>query len=305
MAIRSRRFIFTVNNWDEEDYKIWETLECRYMVMGKEVGEQGTPHLQGYVEFVNARSFNSMRSINPKAHIEVAHGDAEQNLKYCSKEGDFIVRGTPSMSRSDKGVLEKRRWEDAKASAIAGDLDNVPGDIYVRCYSSLKAIKKDHMPAVQDLDGVCGLWLYGEPKNGKSDWARKRFGTNYFVKDPATKWWDGYQNEEVIIIDEVDRTNCMGLSNRLKIWADMYAFIAEDKGGAFKIRPKHVIVTSNYKIEDLFAELDPVTLSAVLRRFSQEYVPHWKGTLRDRSLVVAESPVIVTTPQTSVVTDVC
>lgn len=47
---RVSRVVFTLNNWTDEEYS-YLTKEfapkCRWMVIGKEIGENGTKHLQG------------------------------------------------------------------------------------------------------------------------------------------------------------------------------------------------------------------------------------------------------------------
>jgi len=93
-ALKCRRYVFTLNNWSEEEYKIIKNeMEqmTQYFCMGKEVGENQTPHLQGYLEYKNPISFNSIKKIIPRGHIEKARGDRLQNLKYCSKEGNYIT----------------------------------------------------------------------------------------------------------------------------------------------------------------------------------------------------------------------
>jgi len=84
----SKKWAFTYNNWSESELapilKSFDRLAKKY-VIGKEVGEQGTPHLQGYVEFIKKeRPLECIKSI--KIHWEKAKGDEKQNFNYCTKE---------------------------------------------------------------------------------------------------------------------------------------------------------------------------------------------------------------------------
>jgi len=88
--IRSRRWCFTLNNYTNEEYdNIMSQMSHHSYIIGKEVGEQGTPHLQGYLECKNQVDFNVIKKINNRLHIEKAKGDKKQNIAYCSKEKDF------------------------------------------------------------------------------------------------------------------------------------------------------------------------------------------------------------------------
>ena len=90
--IRSRKWVFTLNNYSNLEYSNLTqiTHTFTHYIIGKEVGEGGTPHLQCYIEFKNARNFNAIKKLIPRAHIEKAKGSAKDNYNYCSKDGDFI-----------------------------------------------------------------------------------------------------------------------------------------------------------------------------------------------------------------------
>lgn len=90
---RGRSWCLTLNNWNQDEYdtiKKWCDTVTQYII-GKEVGENGTPHLQIYVYNKNAIYFDKIKKIAPRAHIEKARGTLEENLKYCSKENNYIT----------------------------------------------------------------------------------------------------------------------------------------------------------------------------------------------------------------------
>lgn len=262
---RSRGAVFTLNNWTEADEMrirgLIEDESIRYICFGKEVGESGTPHLQGYLYTKNPQLHEWYRRRIPGAHIEFQRGTCEQAIAYCEKDGDFHELGDRPVGSKRKGEIEIERWDDARRAACSGDLDSIPSDIYVRYYRTLKEIKKDHMLKPADNEDVSGKWIYGVAGIGKSRKAREDYPGAYFKM--ANKWWDGYQGEDYVILDDLDKKHDV-LGHHLKIWMDRYAFIAETKGGALLIRPKLIIVTSQYSVDDIWN--DEETRAAIKRR---------------------------------------
>lgn len=89
-----RKIVFTLNNWSDSDYDEivkWCNDHKYYYIIGKEIGdEKKTPHLQGYVDFTGKQVyFTTLKKLNAKMHFESAKGTRDDNVKYCSKEGDF------------------------------------------------------------------------------------------------------------------------------------------------------------------------------------------------------------------------
>jgi len=171
------------------------------------------------------------------------------------------------------GEVTRCKWENAKALAKEGKLDEIPPEMFIRYYNVFKSITKDYAIPPNDLEtpanhGGYGLWLYGATGTGKSFQARGRYPGAY-LKTSNNKWWDGYRDHEFVIMDDLDKKHDY-MCYHLKIWADRYSFIAETKGSSIIIRPKKIIVTSNYhpsEIWDSKSDLDPI-----LRRFTIEKI---------------------------------
>jgi len=93
----STRYCFTINNYTTEQEDAVALLgaqaHVKYLIYGKEVGESGTPHLQGFVIFTGNQRFNTVRGLFPGGHIERTRGTSQQARDYCKKEGDFNEYG--------------------------------------------------------------------------------------------------------------------------------------------------------------------------------------------------------------------
>ena len=137
-------------------------------------------------------------------------------------------------------------------------------EIALRTYHTLRTIQRDYAPKPSNLPDVCGIWLWGPSGSGKSYMAREISRDHFYLK-PANKWWDGYQNEDFVIIEDFDRVHHV-LGHHMKLWADRYAFTAEVKGNSFSYRPKCVIVTSNWHPSEIWGG-ERQTLDPILRRF--------------------------------------
>lgn len=107
----SKNWCFTLNNYTEDDINMISSIVpeiCTLCVVGKEVGASGTPHLQGFCSFkVKCRPMSLL--LSPKIHWEKCKGNAAQNIAYCEKDDDVIIRhGLPAKIKVHK---MERQWQ--------------------------------------------------------------------------------------------------------------------------------------------------------------------------------------------------
>jgi len=258
---RHRNFCFTFNNYP--DTTLVDNVVCRYIGYSKEVGVSGTPHLQGFISFSNPKTKSAVIALLPGCHIEIMQGSISQNGEYCSKSAALVERGEKPVTNDNKGRAEKLRWQRARDLAKEGKIEDIDADIYIRCYSTLKSIAKDHAVKPAPVDVKC-FWIYGDTGTGKSYSVETSFPDCYKKSMDDLKWFDGYDDHDVVYLEDFDvyQVKWGGLMKRL---ADRWPMQASIKGSMKYIRPKIVIVTSNYTPEQIW--IDPQTVNPIMRRF--------------------------------------
>jgi len=290
-----RAWTFTVNNYTpEQEQHIQEkvTKQARYVIYGREIApETGTPHLQGYVYFHNQKTHRSVMKILPASWMERSKGTALENRNYAIKKNDFFEAGEIPVDKTEAqkrgGQGNKERWERVAKLARKGDMKTIEQDdpqIFILHGQRLKSL---YIPETKNMDGPSPHeWWVGESGTGKSRLLWELY-PNHFQKQ-RNKWWDGYNYEDVVAIEEWSPRNDCTTSN-LKEWADRYKFAGEIKGGILqKLRPKKLIVLSNYTPQQCF--LNSEDLKPILRRFTVMHFPNQIQHARFRAAEQAEAP---------------
>lgn len=113
--IQAKRWVFTLNNYTAGEEQLLSDLlnseHVEYGVFGREVGDSGTPHLQGYVIFAQRKEFNqAKRLLGQRVHLEKSNGTPGQAAAYCKKDGDFEEFGSlPEKSQGKRSDWERLR----------------------------------------------------------------------------------------------------------------------------------------------------------------------------------------------------
>lgn len=121
---------FANNNWTEVNNKYYHWIfthydvdedtqtkllllpdqqKCKYIIFGRETcPTSGRKHLQGFISFTNQVRRSSVAKLLGDCFIKpmVTKGSTDACIEYCKKDGDWIERGTPSLtSKRAEGML--------------------------------------------------------------------------------------------------------------------------------------------------------------------------------------------------------
>ena len=273
-------WIVVINNYSKEEEELFNNpLYFRYAVFGREKGENGTPHLQGYVALYKKQLLSAMKKLFPRAHLEVKSrlSTPKQCADYCKKDMDYVEYGEVPLAQGEAGAFKNQQiWDDTRELLKQGKIDEVNSKIFITHYSTLKKIISDTEAVPADLTykaaDVPNEWIYGPTRTGKSFKAKSENPGHYLKM--CNKWWDNYAGEDVAIIEDLGQSH-LYLGDHLKVWADRYGFRAEIKHATKVLRPKRIIVTSNYHPEELWT--DKGVLEPILARFKITHLTEkWK-----------------------------
>lgn len=252
-----RNFVFTINNYSDVEYESTHNQQYIYMVIGKEIGETGTPHLQGYCELKNPMRLTTIKKRMPRAHIELRLGTQKQAIDYCKKDGNFEEWGTPREPGRRVDLDKARRIADEEGMRVLSSTGSYQQIKVAEKYLTYNEEPRDWKPFV--------YWLWGPTGCGKSRTAREFAPDDTYVKNDGTKWWDGYDKHECVIIDDF-RDSWWALTEMLSL-LDRYEKRVEFKGGYRQFLPKLVIVTSAFNPNECYRGVSEC-INQLLRRIN-------------------------------------
>lgn len=150
---RMKRWCFTINNYTDEDVDHLITVcepESSYLLWGVEVGEQGTPHLQGYVEFSDQLRFNAVKTlVGNRAWLHHSNGTPKQASDYCKKEGDYHEFGELSEGQGKRNDwVAFREWvqEMGVVPTVTEIVNSEFLHLYMRYSDKIMRLCRDLLP---------------------------------------------------------------------------------------------------------------------------------------------------------------
>lgn len=282
---RARHWFFTENNPEGGLDVIFGDLLSNgiidYATWQLEMGDEGTPHYQGYVNFKKQTLFTTVTSILPKAHWELCL-DPIAARAYCQKK-ESRIEGPFELGIWNPPAEKQRVWKALAEDILAGKKD-------------YELFQKYPMQVITQFKGIANartivlpprsfktktILIFGLPGVGKSRFIHSTF-PEAFWKSPDSLWFDGYRGEHEMVLDDFYGWLPLGTFLRL---ADRYPLLLQTKGGHSSMQAQKLLVSSNSLPTDWYKaaiEKTPWLRRAICRRFDGLIVAnsmppeHWK-----------------------------
>lgn len=236
--MKSRNICWTKNNYGEWRPTTEDTL---YTIYGYEVGENGTPHLQGFSQFKHPVTQVQASNKLGGCHCEIMRGTCKQARDYCLKDGNFFEIGDFSEGQGSRRELTRAVNNLKENAGNIKELAMEEPETFVKFHAGLAKLalyyqnQRRHEPEV--------IVFYGPTGTGKSRAANELAPHAYWKPPGSHKWWDGYCNDLDIIIDDFS----------IRDWpreyilrlCDRYPMKVETKGGFTEMVARRIIITTN------------------------------------------------------------
>jgi hypothetical protein len=260
---------------EEAQQHILAIVACDYVLIAQEQHKDGTPHLHVFITTTKKVS----TKLSTYFDIGGCHGnyqtarDSDDVIAYLNKS-DMSPLSHGEYIGNKQSVVQKRALQNKLL--LSKPLHELVDDgvvhlsqyKYMQQAINLYTLDKTKVPDY--MPKKC-IWIYGSTGIGKSRYIRDTHPNQVYYKS-QNKWWDGYTNEKIVLIDDFDMAGqCLG--HLLKIWSDCYSFNAEVKGTTIKPIVEMFYITSQYLPRDIWCsgppeKHDDQMRQAVERRFT-------------------------------------
>lgn len=278
---RLRHWVFTINNPRMSYRELIDTFvlmtSFRYVCFQLEVGDSGTPHYQGMVQFQNAKQFGYIKRRLPRIHLQPMRGLPHQAHAYCTKEQGRIQgpweEGEMSGAQGERTDLTSLKQEILQGKSQKQLL--VETDKYDKTLARYRHwfnMVCSCITREPNLELECWL-LIGPTGTGKTRLAYNHFAAEDLFRCPlsnGTIWFDGYQSQPILLMDDfVGKASKWPLTNLLQ-FIDVYPIQLPVKGSYVPRNSDKIIFTTNIHPCDWYDYTTRQTqYDALARRFTK------------------------------------
>lgn len=246
----------------EEDIK---DKNITYILAGMEQSrEEDTHHINGFVQFGTQKSFvpardtiNNFLGVSNVYLMPIEDKELANYIPYCKKEGAYLELGTrrtlgnnrfTSEYEAKKKKAEKIIEAHKKRKDMKRMIEKDPLSIdMVKKYQGFRAVERTTRPNV--------LYIHGPKGCGKSEnvqLALEKSKYTYYKKPPGEKWFDGYDQDDVCVLEEFQSDFCCSAFLTL---CDNRTHRVPIKGNFVNFNSPWIILISNIRPEDQYLKL--------------------------------------------------
>jgi len=239
--------------------------------LGANAGDEGEPyhHWQLFTITKRKASLAQVKScFSSQAHVELTRSEAAED--YCLKDATCIEGTRFELGRRPHRRNQPADWDAIWEFAKSGELLSIPANVRVQVicfnqnYRTLCQIRSDFATPIAIERMVTVYW--GRSGTGKTRRAWMEAGYQAYCKDPRSKFWYGYRDQRMVVLDEF--RGGIDIAHMLR-WLDRYPCNVELKGSSCPLMADKIWITSNKSPEEWYPELDAATLEALMRRFHE------------------------------------
>ena len=249
---RCREWVFRLSNptipGEEYSLSLVSKDNVRYFSFQLEIGDSGTPHFQGYIEMIRSTRFNAMKELlGNGVWLDKRRGTRDQARAYTQKEDTHVDGPWEGGEWRDMAQGQRIDLEGAITTLTElRDLNKVarahPRE-WVRFHRGFESLYARTQPK-RPIAPIKVVLLYGKTGTGKTRRAFEKW-PNLHRKAPDTRWFDGYENQEEVLLDDFGgKVSKLSLNYTLQL-LDIYHLDVEVKGSYRPLLAKRIVVTTN------------------------------------------------------------
>jgi len=269
----ARDWVFTINNPDSDDWDLLQAFPSKYLVFQVELGEEGTPHIQGFVQFEDKLRLTACKKLHKKAHWEKRRGTPDEARDYCMKE-DTRIDGPYEYGAISYDAVQKLHAvaKAIKDSGLDHAIERFP-EAYIHYHRGMAALSNHYTKPRDPAHPPVVTVLYGKSGAGKTRYAMECFPSPYLLgaagsASSSANFVGDYRplEHQTFVLEEF--YGDWQFRNLLRA-LDRYPNEVQTKGGYLQFLASHVVITSNVPPDEWYPKLFATqveTLPALKRR---------------------------------------
>jgi len=263
---------FTLTIWRVDREPLFDEKRHEYLIYQKEeCPESRRLHWQTFVRTRRSMRYKalgeSLGLLPGEFRAANSRGSVEENVRYCSK---LDSRVSPPVEKGTRPKDEQGKRTDLELACSLSSVEEVKRvapTVFVKYHAGIEKLFGPPVPSwVERTEKPSVSWRFGRTGTGKSHviqtLAQSLPEGQIYLKDDDV-WWPGYNQQEVIVIDDF-RRDWKGWSMRYLLrLLDRYPMAVQTKGGYVQINSGTIIITAPVGPSEMFRGGDEGSVSDV------------------------------------------